>query len=102
MGARRARVLRCLVNIGAAGLGIGAGGLGAAWRGLRELRGPLVPQVDLAPPDDPPHPPLSPLSPAPSTSSMGGSGRAARVGELEKMPFLLARRSVKESKVRRL
>ncbi len=100
MGVRRVRALRVLVGTAdAAGCDIGAGG----FLGLRVLRCPLAPQVDLAPPEDSPLSPLSPMSPVPS--SMGDSdadgalavlaaGGAATASGL--MPFLVARGSLVE------
>jgi hypothetical protein len=60
VGTRCAIVLRYLVSIGAAGVGIGAGGLGDVWQGRRVLRYPLAPHEALkATLEDPS---LSPLS----------------------------------------
>ena len=107
------------MDLGAAGLGAAvlsaagevAAGLGAADRGVRAERDPFVAQENsptappLGPPSGPEDPPLSPLSPL--SLSMGDSGAAGRAagavyGELEKMPRLVARGSVRESKVRRI
>ncbi len=85
--------------------GLGCGGLGRCFAGSAGRAASFTaPRLATIAPEGPP---LSPLSPLSSLSSMGESGTAGRAagevcGELEEMSRLVARGSVRESKVRRL